>query len=62
MSAGVRVRHLPLVEVLRKQRQSHADAVSRHNASVVEGIGEKTPPRREQVLELFDPQTRRWAR
>lgn len=60
---GVRVRHLSLSEVLKRQRASHADAVSRHNAGIVEqmDLGPRSS-RRDQVLELFDPQTRRWAR
>lgn len=60
---GVRVRHLALAEVLKRQRASHAEAVSRHNAGVLERMDlGPTPSRRDQVLEEFPALTRRWAR
>jgi hypothetical protein len=61
--SGVRVRHLSLGEVLQRQRARHAEEISAHNAGIVErlDLGPR-PSRRDQVLEQFDPATRRLIR
>jgi hypothetical protein len=55
-------RHLDVDEVLARQRERHVREIAQHNAEVLGDIGVRVPPRRDQVLDEFDPGTRRLAR
>lgn len=62
-AATVFIRHLSLHEVHLRQRAQNDRELGRHNAGVVEQLQlEPRPPLRDQVLEQFDPTTRRLAR
>jgi hypothetical protein len=59
---SVLIRRLSIAEVHERQRARHAAEVAAHNAGIVEHLGQRIPRRRVQVLDEFDPTTRRMAR
>lgn len=63
VAPGVLLRSLGIEDVLARIQARHSAEIARHNAGIVEQLDlEPTPPRRDQVLELFGPTARRLAR
>lgn len=59
---SVYIRRLSIAEVYERQRARSDAEIARHNAGIVEGLCQRVPRRRDQVLDEFDAQTRRLVR